>query len=366
MSASAYSIRACSSADREEQARLFNASFKKDLDPSELGWRYDQGPHGGSVTLVTEELDATETAVRAVSGYACNPRRVLHRGQDATTVGQTGDVMTHPAARGKGLFSDLDRACMRAVAEAGWTAVFGLPNRKSAPLFVGKLGWNEIGRIRPHTFLFDGRARARRIRTREGRLRGLAAPIDARRCATARRGLARLGTGVQVSLEANFPRLVGDISRSVERQFDWMVHRDAEYLDWRFAHNPSRLHRILIARRGTAVEGYAVLQRPLTGRPDTAFLVDMLAPDVAVRAALASAAMDEAQAAGAVAIEATAIDGSWWEKELTGFGFLPPKDENHLIVISYIHRDTEPVARAMLDARSWYLTDGDRDDATMG
>ncbi|QDU84888.1 hypothetical protein Pla163_20060 [Planctomycetes bacterium Pla163] len=366
MNASAYSIRACSSADREEQARLFNASFKKDLDAAELGWRYDQGPHGGSITLVTDELGADGTRVRAVSGYACNPRRVLHRGEEATTVGQTGDVMTHPDARGKGLFSDLDRACMRATAEAGWTAVFGLPNRKSAPLFVGKLGWNEIGRIRPHTFLFDGSARARRIRTREGRLRGLTAPFDARRCAAARRALARTGAGVQVHVEPSFPRVVGDISRSVERQFDWMVHRDAEYLDWRFAQNPSGLHRILIARRGTAVEGYAVVQRPLPDRPDTAFLVDMLAPDLVVRAALAAAAMDEAAAAGAVALEATAIDDSWWSSELAGYGFLPPKDENHLIVISYVHRDDEPVARAMLDARSWYLTDGDRDDATMG
>lgn len=363
---SGYRIRACSRADREEQARLFNASFKKDLEAPELAWRYDAGPHGTSVTLVTDELDADGTARRAVSGYACNPRRVLCRGDHAATVGQTGDVMTHPDARGKGLFSELDRACMRATAEAGWTAVFGLPNRRSAPLFVGKLGWNEIGRIRPHTFLLDGGSEARRLRTREGRIAGWRAPIDARRCAGRRRRLAAASGGVVVRQVASFPAEVGDLAREVAREFDWMVERDAAYLDWRFADNPAGLHRILLAERDGRCAGYAVVQTPTADRCDVAYLVDLVAPEADARAALVAAGLGVAERSGAVAVEATAIDGSWWQERLGAWGFLPPKPDNHLIVISYVHRADEPVARAMLDASRWYLTDGDRDDATMG
>jgi len=366
MTSAAYRTRTCSRSDRDLQAELFNASFTKDLEAPELAWRYDEGPHGASVTLVTEELAADGAVRRAVSGYACNPRRVLVRGEHAAKVGQTGDVMTHPDARGKGLFSELDRACMRATAEAGWSAVFGLPNRKSAPLFVGKLGWNEIGAIRPHTFLLTGDARARRARTREGRLAGLRAPLDARRCARARQRLLAEADGLLVRQVDAFPEATTALARRVARDFDWMVDRDAAYLNWRFAANPSGLHRILVAERDGAFAGYAVVQVPRRERPELAYLVDLLAPDAAVRAGLVAAGLGVCERSGAAAVEATAIDGGWWREQLAGFGFLPPKPENHLIVISYLHRADDPVARAMLDASRWYLTDGDRDDATMG
>jgi hypothetical protein len=353
-------IRACSSADREEQARLFNACFKKQIAARELAWRYDEGPHGASQSFVTRDASGL-----ALSGYACNPRRVLCRGEHATAVGQTGDVMTHPSARGRGLFSDLDRACMRSTAAAGWTAVFGLPNRTSAPIFAGKLGWNVVGRIRPHTFLLARDARARAVRRREGRLAGLVAPLSARRCARARSALARLGVGVGVERAALFPREVGALGLEVARRYDWMVQRDADYLDWRFARNPSGLHRILVARRGADVRGYAVVQTPRQ-EGGVGYFVDLLAEDAAVRAALLDAGLHELEAAGAAAVEATAVDGSWWQGELVRAGFLWPRAQNHMIVISYVHAPEHPVARAMLDARTWYLTDGDRDDATMG
>ena len=47
-------------------------------------------------------------------------------------------------------------------------------------------------------------------------------------------------------------------------------------------------------------------------------------------------------------------------------GFLPPKPDNHLIVILHTHRPDHPLARAARNASAWYLTDGDRDDETMG
>jgi hypothetical protein len=354
------SIRACSASDREEQARLFNACFKKQLGAAELAWRYDQGPHGGSLSFVTRDTNG-----QPLSGYACNPRRVVSRGRHATVVGETGDVMTHPSARGRGLFSDLDRACMRATADAQWTGVFGLPNRKSAPIFAGKLGWNVVGRIRPHTFLLKGGSAVRELRSREGRLCGLMSGVHTRRCARALQRLEQSGRAVAVEAAPRAPMDVDALWASVAADFDWMVCRDAAYLDWRFVRNPSGLHRLFAARSGAELEGYVVIQLPRPGAT-LGYLVDLVAPEPAVRAALIARALRELESAGAAAVEATAVDGGWWQGVLTGAGFLPPREENHMIVISYLHDRHHPVARAMLDARTWYLTDGDRDDATMG
>jgi hypothetical protein len=65
-------------------------------------------------------------------------------------------------------------------------------------------------------------------------------------------------------------------------------------------------------------------------------------------------------------VRATAIDGSWWSGQLVSAGFLPPRPENHLSVILHVHQPDHPLVSAARDIRGWYMTDGDRDDETMG
>jgi GNAT superfamily N-acetyltransferase len=139
-SADGFTVVACDAVQRDEQARLFNACFKKRVDGAALRWRYDEGPHGEAISFVTRN-DSAEP----VSGYACSPRRMVHRGDEATLapVGETGDVMTHPGWRGRGLFSALDRAAMAESKRRGWPMVFGLPNRRSAHIFL-ELGWERV------------------------------------------------------------------------------------------------------------------------------------------------------------------------------------------------------------------------------
>ena len=364
-----FSTHLCGPGDRAEQARLFNACFKKDVTADHLAWRYDRGPHGAAISLVTrpEHVEGGE----AVSGYACSPRLALVEGDESTLapVGETGDVMTHPEWRKRGLFSELDRRAMAEAKERGWPLVFGLPNRRSAHIFL-QTGWERVGTVRPWSFLLRADAAARAEEFKEGRLRRLLVPWNAARCARARR---RLGTPAEHGLEARalerFPDEVVELSRAVERRFPFMVRRDADYLNWRFADAPSGLHGRVGLFRDGELAGYAVVQRPRPGGgpgSGLGFLVDVLAPrDDDVRACVAAGlqALDEA---GASVVQATAIDGSWWRDVLAGSGFLPPREENHLIVILHVHDPAHPLAGAGRDASRWYLTDGDRDDETMG
>lgn len=355
-------VEACGPADREEQARLFNACFKKPVDAEGLAWRYDRNPHGGSISLLVREPGG-----RGVSGYACSPRRALAWGAEASAapIGETGDVMTHPEWRKRGLFSDLDRAAMRAAAERGWPVCFGLPNRRSAHIFL-ELGWERVGTVRPWTQVIADGPAAREERGKEGRLRRWLTPLGARHGARARRRLEREGAGFDLRDLERFPREVEALSREVEPHFALMVRRDADYLDWRFLASPSRRFRVLGAfARDGAFAGYAVVQLPRDGEP-LGWLVDALAPDRRALAALLAGALGRIEAAGASLARATAIDGSWWAARLGEAGFLAPRRENHLIVILHVHDPAHPLARAARDARSWYLTDGDRDDETMG
>jgi len=354
----------CGPDDRAEQARLFSHCFKKPIETTGLVWRYDENPHGVAVSAVTRPIEPV--AGEGVSGYACSPRRALVRGDESTlgVVGETGDVMTHPDWRKRGLFSELDRRVMRETATQGWVLAFGLPNRRSAHIFQ-QLGWETIGTIRPWTHVLVADAAARAARFGDGRLARLCVPWHARAGRKARARLARAGTALTVrSLEA-FPAEVEALSRAVEPAFGFMVRRDADYLNWRFGRSPSGLHRVLGVFRARALAGYVVVQVPRAGEA-VGYLVDVLAPEADARAAAIAAGLDELERAGASVVQATAIDGSWWAERLREAGFQRPKPENHLIVILHPHQPDHPLVAAARDTSRWYLTDGDRDDETMG
>lgn len=356
------SLVACGPAERAEQARLYAACFKKPLAARGLEWRYDDVPHGPSVSLV-----ARAAGGETISGYACNPRLAISRGDESTAaiVGETGDVMTHPDWRKRGHFSGLDRSAMAAAKERGWAFAFGLPNRRSAHIFL-ELGWRRIGTLRPWTFVLRGGAAARAWRRREGLLKALGTPLLARGGSRARARMRHESRELRVDALSEFPREVEELARTIERRFDFMLRRTKHYLDWRFCRAPSGLHRSFSVRNAAGeLRGYAVVQVPRPGQP-VGFLIDVLGADDLAVAGAFEAGLAALERAGASVVEATAIDGSWWSAQLLRAGFGAPREDNHLTVIVQPLQPDHPLTRAAADPSKWYFTDGDRDDETMG
>lgn len=348
--------------DRAEQALLFNACFKKSLGERELAWRYDRSPHGPSLSFVARPAGGA-----AVSGYASSPRFASVGGDPASLarIGQTGDVMTHPQWRKRGLFSDLDRAAREAARDAGWPLMFGLPNRRSAHIFL-ELGWEAVGTVRPWTAVLRVDRSAWAQRVREGRARALALPLERLWAARARRRLVPHLAGLAPRMLPRFPREVTELSQEVGRRFGLMVRRDADYLTWRFLRGSAGLHRCLgLYAADGSLAAYVVVQLPREGS-FVGYLVDLLARDeVAVEAAL-ELGLACLESSSASVVEATAIDGSWWSERLAGAGFRPPKPSNFLILILYPLQADHPLVAAAREPARWYFTDGDRDDETMG
>jgi len=344
--------------ERAEQAALFNACFTKDLNEADLSWRYEQNPYGESVNLLARE----EATGELVSGYACNPRLAVADGVEAT-VGQTGDVMTHPERRKLGVFSHLDREAMERSAKAGWACVFGLPNWRSAHIFEA-LGWEVVGDVREWSLplRLDTSALARRKRVT--RLSSLRLPFERLKAAIGVRRVNRALKGFEVRPLVGFPEEVTALSKRLEARYGFMVRRDPAYLTWRFQRGRSRLHRSFgIYDASGEFHGYVVVQLPREGELH-GFLVDLLAEGPARSAAIAAglAALDYADAS---IVHSTAVDGSAWAQELSSAGFSPAADRNVMKIILYPHDGGHPVTQAARRTSRWYFTDGDRDDETM-
>jgi GNAT superfamily N-acetyltransferase len=72
--------------------------------------------------------------------YGVFPVRV-RLGAEEILAAQSGDTVTHPDHRGKGLFVKLAKLTFALATESGIKFVFGYPNANSYPGFVNKLGW---------------------------------------------------------------------------------------------------------------------------------------------------------------------------------------------------------------------------------
>jgi GNAT superfamily N-acetyltransferase len=362
-------VSAGTSAHRAAQAALHARCFKKPLGPGELGWRYDTNPSGTALTLVLGESGAGPDATLSAS-FAYGPRTAVARGVDGpqhAVFGQQGDIMTAPEIRGQGHGRRMTIAAEAAARERGWPILWGFPNRISAPIYT-HLGWETIGVIRPWAHYLDASPRARVERHREGRLAAWALGWTQRRCAAARARLAGLAqaSGLAVRELQRVPAETAALSRELEARHDLCFERDAGYVEWRFLRAPSKLHRVLGAFDPSgAFVGYAAVQLPRPGEC-VGWMSDLLAPRADAAHALWSAAIEALAAAGASVVKATAVDGSHWQRELAGNGFLPPKAANHLYVYRRVLLPEHPIVPATADASRWYLTDGDRDDETMG
>jgi len=359
-SAADLSVRVAQAEDRTDQAALYDICFGCEDGADILSWRYDQNPHGAAVSLVARKADG-----QAVSGYACSPRVILHHGQEfeGALVGQTGDVMTHPDHRRLGIFASLDREAVRQTTERGWPVLFGLPNRQSADIFTGELGWQAVGRIRPWTFVLHVDAAARAERMRAGRLASAAVPW------TFWRGLMRRGKlrtqsfdKVNVVPIPRFDAAVDAVTESVSANWPWMVRRDHAYLNWRFLSAPSgRFQAHGAFDPSGRMVGYVVVQMPDKGEK-VGYLVDLLGLDEVAVAALLEVALRHLHKAAASVARAHAIAGSWWERTLRGAGFRAGKRADYKIIIVHSNAADHPLAQAARDPSKWYFTDGDRDD----
>lgn len=359
-----FDLHVCGPMDRAEQAALFNACFKKSIEPAGLAWRYDANPDGMAISLLARPR---ASQAPGVSGYACSPRVALCRGVRVGTLGQTGDVMTHPDWRKRGIFSGLDRRAMSLARDRGWPLCFGLPNHRSAHIFL-ELGWSRVGEVRSHELVLAADGAARSERAKHGRLRpwttGFALSRARRQRARLRAGLPR-GARVE-AIESGFPEDVEALCARVSAQHALLLSRDAAHMDWRFLRAPSGLHRAFVVRDEQGVlRGYAVVQVPRAAAA-VGYLVDALGDDPTWLAAAIEEGLAELQRRRASIALATAIVGSAWEAILSRHGFVAPRRAPRMGVILHVHDPAHPLSAVAADPRGWYFTDGDRDDETMG
>lgn len=194
----------------------------------EFDWWFERNPTGHFILNLAVENGTTIGA--AAQSYA----RMVVRGREGEST-FTIHVMTGPAARGKGVFSGLQLHNDDVAAANGARFAFGFTNPMAGPIFLGKLGWDELCWLRLW-----------------------ARPKHPLRALRRRRAHGTPAGGVHGVIEEFGPRHEEVYRRASAR---WPAHfvKSADYLNWRFRDSP-RPYASFSTDRGFAVVGWGVFR----------------------------------------------------------------------------------------------------------
>jgi GNAT superfamily N-acetyltransferase len=222
----AYELASYEPAHRDDYLRLLRGAWGQgSMSRAEFDWWFHDNP-AGSVMSVARD-DGRVIGVAAHSLF-----RMVLRGEERLASFSV-HATTEEAARGQGIFPALERKHEAEAQEQGAAVVLAFASKPTAPIFLGPLGWTEIGRLRVWA-----------------------------------RPLPRVRWPGRPAEQVSRFEFSGDAAEH------WPNHvvRDSEYLNWRYLRSP----RDYVALRGAG--GYAVLgHKRQRGRP-IALVADLVGP----------------------------------------------------------------------------------------
>jgi hypothetical protein len=350
--ARSFTRRTATPADAESLIGLFNRAFHKSKDAATASWKYFGNPHGRSFTLLAED-DA-----KVGGAYSYVFRRAAYRGRPFLAA-QASDAMVDVDFRRRGIFTAFDDDAAADAAARGVPVCMAVAGRQSMHGFL-KNGWRAIGTYRQYLAVLDPAAL---LRSRLGPLAGVAAaPLSLLLALSGRRPARAPVEGIEVGVVGRFEPWVDQLFARVAPELPIVFARDAEFLNWRFVDNPTRKHRILVARRGGEPVGYAVIESG-AGR---GYVVDLLADGVAAEDALLRAALARFAAEGCGLALLSTLPCERLARALRRNGFFPHPRKTPFrtatpFIVRVLREDLDPDPDALLDPTQWYVLDGDRD-----
>jgi GNAT superfamily N-acetyltransferase len=292
----AFELAAYEPAQREDYLRLLNEAWGDfALTGPEFDWWFRDNPTGSLMSVA-------RTHGRVV-GVAAHTLLRMRLGGAERLASFSVHATTAADARGQGIFEALERKHESEAEERGVAVALAFASKPTAPIFLGPLGWTEIGRIRVWARPFP-RFRPRRIEptARVERFRHAGDPAE-----------------------------------------EWPNHviRDAAYLNWRYIQSP-RSYATLAAGGSYVVVGHK--QHRGTS---VAYIADLVGdPRPLLRPALWNIPR------GVRAL--IAIPAPEHRRTFIAAGFLPSRTTLHLL--------GKPLAGELdRDLRSWRFALGDTD-----
>jgi hypothetical protein len=145
-------------------------------------------------------------------------------------------------------------------------------------------------------------------------------------------------------------------------EYENVVVRDGDWVDWRFRQSAAYAYKVLVAHREGKPCGYIAYRLADTGERANGYIADIFLgrDDPATASALMMRALYDLSARGAGMVLATAAPGSPLYRQLRRLGFLPAR---RWTAFNFEIAPLQPGVDLtnLLDPRTWHITAGDFD-----
>jgi GNAT superfamily N-acetyltransferase len=290
-----YELAAYEPAHRADYLRLLQDAWGElALTGEEFDWWFKENPAGSLMSIARVH--------GGIAGVASHSLFRMKLGGDEQLASFSVHATTADSARGKGIFPALESKHEQDAEGRGVAVALAFASKPTAPIFLGRLGWTEIGRIRVWARPFPRRFRKRSPYARIERFRH-----------------------------------AGDAASA------WPNHvvRDAAYLNWRYLQSPRDY--VAVAGGGS----YAVVGHKEHRGTSLAYVADLVGnPGFLLRACLAEVCP------GARAL--IAIPAPEHRATYASLGFFPTRTKLHFMGKAL-------AGELDLDLRAWRFTLGDTD-----
>jgi predicted N-acetyltransferase YhbS len=309
------------------------------LTEEEFAWWFDRNPAGeGIVSLAVDEGEVV--GVAAMSFF-----RTQLEGTE-TRLAIPVNVATDARYRGQGVFSTLQQENEDAAAASGSPLTVTFPNAKSYPIFIRRLGWIDLPRLRLWARPLRAAGVVRYALGRAGERGGMRGPDPA----------VRSSHGLDVRAVERFGADLDALGARAAVGYGNHFSRDAAYFNWRYLDSP-RDYRCFGAYRGDELAGVAVVGHTFKHGVSAGFLADLVAApeDGTVVRALVSRAVAEVKG-GADAVVLLPPPARSHRRALVRAGFAPTSTK-----LRFIGKPLHDSARIDARANVWHFTLGDFD-----
>jgi hypothetical protein len=341
--------------DEPMLSRLFKEVFDKEINIQYWEWKYFQNPAGEHMMYVA--IEPIESKI--VGEIGTIPIKTQIQGKD-TLATQVVDIVILPKYQKRGPFFQLERLSREENIKRLILMSYAVSIKRTYKISTKVLKFKGVSPIMRHTKIIDpGPFIYKKIKVRP--LANLLGGIGR----FFMRSMQRLKDHKMVSKKYEFEDIRHFDSRFDEfwkresQNYEIIIVRDSEYLNWRYIRNPIENYKIFCVKDTGTIRGFIVLnifeqEGIRRGRIADIFIEKH---NTDVYNTLLNKALDYFFSER-VAIVSTWAGDEWFSSMFEKSGFSKGETPHDLIVRSY---DDDIKYDYIADRKNWYLTMGDSD-----
>jgi len=316
-------------------------------------WMYKENPAGhGRIWLAEHD--------GKIVGHSAIIPTVMKIGTEVATGFQSIGTMTHPGYRRQGIYETLAKKVYAEAAAEGMYVGYRFPNKNSYPIAIRKLNWFDVAKMQGVRKPLNWRNTLKsqisnRLLLSLGSIGGnLTDKIFYRP------GKIPVVKGLTISQVSSFDERVNEFWDTVSDQYQIMVVRNKDYLNWRYVAIPGVNYQIYLAEKMGQICGYLVLRCVEQEQVKRSVIFDALAQSVETAEYLVSKVLERCRQEEVDIVSCSMIASKAYLKVFRKNGFIYVPFVKGMRFCAY--SSSSCVSKEFLkNPENWFVQRGDSD-----